>query len=190
MRVSGLIVAGLAFAIAYVAVVREVRADGAREGRGSLSGWVLYAALPAPVLLFVLEDVSPLQAVVVLWSSVGVLLSALGAALTMSAHRALGDWRASGSQALLTSGPYAVIRHPQAVGFGAALLGLAAASLSGAALLVAALYLPAYLLVIRREEVRLRARFGEAHEQYVSRVGLWGQRRGRPSCRRAQREAQ
>lgn len=177
MHLSGVLLAALGFAIAYRAVVGELRRDLDERGRVSISSWVLYAAVPGPVILLVLEDVARLGGPVALWSSLGVALSVLGAVLAVSTRRALDAWRRGVTDAPLGGGPYSVMRHPQAVGFGAALLGLATASMSGGAVLVALLHWPVLLLAAHREERRLRERFGEGYDRYAAEVGLWGARR-------------
>ncbi len=78
------------------------------------------------------------------------------------------------ASALLTSGPFRWTRNPLYLGL-SALLTCFAVLLDSAwvLLLVPVLVLLLDRLVIAREEVRLRAQFGEAYEAYCRRVRRW-----------------
>lgn len=107
---------------------------------------------------------------------IGVLLCLLGFALAVSARHHLGrNWGLPMSRKqdpeLVTSGPYAYIRHPIYTGLLLALLGSAlAVSLFWALLLVLA---GGYFLYsARREEALLSEQFPEQYAAYRSRTGM------------------
>jgi protein-S-isoprenylcysteine O-methyltransferase Ste14 len=113
----------------------------------------------------------------------GVALYALGAALRLWPVVALGD-RFSGLVAiqrgheLLTSGPYAYIRHPSYLGLMISLVGWAFAFRSGSGLVIAALTLLPLLARIDAEERLLQSEFGVDYDAYRARTwrmipGLW-----------------
>ena len=78
------------------------------------------------------------------------------------------------ASALLTSGPFRFSRNPLYLGLSVTLVGFALLLDSAwVVALVPVLVLLLDRLVIAREEVRLRAQFGEAYEAYVRRVRRW-----------------
>lgn len=72
--------------------------------------------------------------------------------------------------ALVTSGPYAVIRHPRSAQLTLALLGWALLSNHLVSYLVFLLWLPALWAIVALEERELRDRFGAEWEAYARRV--------------------
>lgn len=74
---------------------------------------------------------------------------------------------------LITSGPYAVTRNPMYLGHMVFLTGLAMATRSPLAALTAAAHLPWFLTRVRRDELRLQARFGARYDAYCSQVPRW-----------------
>jgi protein-S-isoprenylcysteine O-methyltransferase Ste14 len=101
----------------------------------------------------------------------GVVLFAAGGALRLWPVFVLGN-RFSGLVAiqpghtLVTTGIYAVIRHPSYLGLLVNSLGWALAFRSGVGLLLTALLIPPLLARIRAEERLLRAQFGAAYDAY------------------------
>jgi protein-S-isoprenylcysteine O-methyltransferase Ste14 len=71
---------------------------------------------------------------------------------------------------LVTSGIYAVIRHPSYLGLLINSLGWALAFRSGVGVLLAALMIPPLLARIRAEEALLRTQFGEQYDIYCART--------------------
>ncbi len=111
----------------------------------------------------------------------GAVLSALGAALIIAGRFALGDMynvsSAFGTQLytghrLVTSGPFAVVRHPMYLGALIAGVGAVLTYRTWAVLFVA-LHWPVLLVRGRREENALQAEFGEAWLRYQERVPAW-----------------
>lgn len=76
---------------------------------------------------------------------------------------------------IVTTGPYAWSRNPMYAGHLIFLAGLAVAS--GSPIAVAALvgHVPWFVRRVRRDEERLRARFGAAYDDYAARVPRWAQ---------------
>jgi protein-S-isoprenylcysteine O-methyltransferase Ste14 len=82
---------------------------------------------------------------------------------------------------LVTSGPFRFMRNPIYVGAGGLLAAVALLRRSPSFLLAALAYLPLiHLYVLRVEEPRLAARFGEAYRRYFHAVPRWVPRRGSP----------
>jgi protein-S-isoprenylcysteine O-methyltransferase Ste14 len=107
------------------------------------------------------------------WS--GAALTAVGLLFSVWARRHLGkNW----SQAvtvkegheLITSGPYALVRHPIYTGLLLALIGSAVARREWRGLLAVALVFGALWHKLRLEEKWMRVQFGESYEAYSRRV--------------------
>ncbi len=73
-------------------------------------------------------------------------------------------------QGLLTTGVYAVIRHPRYVQLFLGLLGSALIANYLVLYLAVALWLPGIYVIVRLEEEELRDRFGPAYDEYRRRV--------------------
>lgn len=75
---------------------------------------------------------------------------------------------------LATSGPYSVVRNPLYVGNFLGALGLGfAVELPYLAALLALVFAALYPTVVRNEEARLAARFGERYRRYCATVPRW-----------------
>lgn len=105
-----------------------------------------------------------------------ILLAGAGAAMMVAAVRTLGkQWSLSArmleDHELVTTGPYALVRHPIYSGLLALLVatGLARTDLA-TTLLAALVYVGGTLLRTRREEGLLRETFGAEYESYAERV--------------------
>jgi protein-S-isoprenylcysteine O-methyltransferase Ste14 len=109
---------------------------------------------------------------------VGVALMVLGTLIACRARAALGaSWslapRASPATGLVTSGPYARVRHPVYLGFGMGILAIAVAFANWAAVLVFVLVVVPCLIWRAREEERLlTAVFGDEYRLYRRRTRL------------------
>lgn len=107
----------------------------------------------------------------------GVMLCLAGGALGLRSALLLsgrGRPRRGPQPPFLIAGPYTRVRNPLLVGLLLVLVGMALATESSGLLLgavVAAVVAQAW--VVRIEEPRLRARFGEAYREYVVRVPRW-----------------
>jgi protein-S-isoprenylcysteine O-methyltransferase Ste14 len=105
-----------------------------------------------------------------LWDGFGMVLIVLGAIVRTCAR----GWKhEQGKEELVTTGPYARIRHP--LYFGTLLCGVGVCMIHGSPWLFGAFALSFvlwYAFVIRREETRLAARWPEAHAAYRRSVPL------------------
>jgi protein-S-isoprenylcysteine O-methyltransferase Ste14 len=184
----------LAFAARVAVHLRRTGSSGVRgvSGRPGSVEWLAGVAFVGGLALGVL---GPLLAVVdvvgpigpldlSLVHGIGLALFATGLAGTVLAQAAMGpSWRIGVDEdertALVTSGPFRIVRNPiyaamiPAVG-GLALLAASVVSLAGWALLVAALELQTRLV----EEPYLLRVHGDAYSRYASEVGRFAPRRG------------
>ena len=107
----------------------------------------------------------------------GVILSIAGGTLALRSALLLagrGRPRRGPRPAFVIAGPYRRLRNPLFLGLILGLVGIAIAICStalGVAAAVAAV--AAHVWVVRVEEPRLRARFGEAYREYLARVPRW-----------------
>src|SRR5262249_29768313 len=112
----------------------------------------------------------------VLISWLGVTIAAAGVALALWARVNIGrNWGMPGTQKegadLVTTGPYAFIRHPIYTGFLLALFGTALTE--GPVLLVAVAVLGSYFIYnARREERIMNERFPDAYPAYKRRTKM------------------
>lgn len=108
--------------------------------------------------------------------AVGVALMLLAAVVfarverELGAARLLGKVELSGGGELRTAGFYSHIRHPSYAAQMCLMLGACLLAGTRAIWLVGAVWLALQLVMIRFEERELRARFGEAYEEYRRRV--------------------
>lgn len=181
LSAAGVMLAWVAFAAAlFVAHRRAGSAPVRLRGRSGLAGIVLQAAGFAfawgalPIGREILVSTGPLGRWLI--ACAAVALAFAGAGFAIWAIRALGkQWsivpQVRDHHDLITTGPYAVVRHP----IYTAMAGLlAATALAFTHPLGLALGLIAYalgtLLRVRAEERLLRAAFGEEYERYARAV--------------------
>ena len=106
---------------------------------------------------------------------IAAAITAAGLLFSVWARRYLGpNWSGTvtikENHQLITTGPYAIVRHPIYTGLLLAILGSAIAVGEWRAVLAFALALLSFLLKIRIEERWMRQRFGEAYLAYRRRV--------------------
>jgi len=106
-----------------------------------------------------------------LWSVFGIVLCMIGIGLAILARAYLGEkWRIATaheqSHRLVTTGPYAYVRHPLYSGMLLAMLGSAIAQ-SMLWLLPLTVYAPQFILSARREERLLLEQFPERYRAYM-----------------------
>ena len=104
------------------------------------------------------------------WLGVAVTLAGLLFAVWARVH--LGrNWSRSVTikqdHELITTGPYAVVRHPIYTGILTGLLGTAIALSQVRGIIVLALFFLAFWLKLRMEEQWMRSQFGEAYAAYA-----------------------
>lgn len=148
---------------------------GTQEDRGNR--WVLAAFGVIGVLAGWLPaytdrlNVWTLDGTTLRWA--GVVLYAAGGALRLwpvfvLGHRFSGLVAIQRGHALVTDGPYRLIRHPSYLGLLVLSLGWALAFRSGAGLLLVAITLVPLIARIRAEEALLHRHFGAAYDAYRS----------------------
>jgi protein-S-isoprenylcysteine O-methyltransferase Ste14 len=109
--------------------------------------------------------------------ALGAVLVVLGATVALRSALLLGGRgrpRRGPRPAFVIAGPYRRMRNPLLAGVLVAAFGVALASGSALVVGVAALgALAAHLFVVRVEEPRLQARFGDAYRAYLRCVPRW-----------------
>ena len=173
---SGLYLAlGALLLLAFV-LIRLTGDEYERDGRLSRStallGLALYALHALTTVLVALAGLGRLDLPAGA-ALAGVVVGLAGLALVGAGARALGSLGplvGEEPRRLVTEGVYGATRHPQAVGWGLVLLGIALAARSGTALLLVAGYAVAVAAYLPTEERHLRARHGEAYERYRRRT--------------------
>lgn len=183
----GAIVAIGAASTALPGLVRAVRDRGPAGGRPELvftplrlvligAGWFGAAAAawrPLPV--------RPSRAARWMLLAAGLGLYLAGMGLAMAGRLALGSsYRPSSTlgatlapdHRLVTSGPFAIVRHPMYVGLALAAIGALAVYRTWATVLFV-LQLPVLAVRAHREEELLARIFGEAWDGYAARVPAW-----------------
>ena len=113
----------------------------------------------------------------------GAILAIAGAVLTLRSALLLagrGRPQRGPRPALVIAGPYTRVRNPLLLGVLLLLAGVAVATdSSGAWLLACVAAVVAHVWVTRVEEPRLQARFGEAYREYLANVPRWMPKVGR-----------
>ena len=167
----------LIFGLYWLAASNNRAEDSAPESFGSSSIHkvlvnlsLLLICMPLPGLTLRLVPSTPL------WLAIGLLVEAGGVALAIAARRALGrNWsrevRIAVGHELVTSGPYARLRHPIYTGALCVSLGLAIVSGLLSAFVGFALLILAYIRKIALEERLLANAFGPEFIQY--RASSW-----------------
>ena len=153
------------------AVRKQTAVTRLREvGLGVLAGFVAVS----PLL-----DVAPFNSKFLLdtpaGAVAGLLLTFVGIAFTIWARFSLGsNWSGhvtlKQDHALVTSGPYALVRHPIYSGILLAILGTAVAYRELRGLLALAIIFIAFVLKSRLEETFMLQHFGAQYSDYAQRV--------------------
>lgn len=185
-RLGGLVAVGAA-CTALPGMVSAVRERGAVSGRPELvfsplrllaiaAGWFGTAAAarrPLPI------GPSPAARWTLLAGGLGLYLTGMG--LALAGRLALGSsYRPSSSlgatlapdHRLVTTGPFAIVRHPMYLGLMLAAVGALAVYRTWANVLFV-IQLPILVVRARREDELLKRAFGEAWERYADRVPAW-----------------
>lgn len=82
------------------------------------------------------------------------------------------SWEMSNSHRLVTSGPYAWIRHPSYLSYIMCFIGFILL-IPSVVTLVLLLGIPGYYYVARTEEIQLKQHFGEEYVLYIQRTGMF-----------------
>jgi protein-S-isoprenylcysteine O-methyltransferase Ste14 len=166
------VVIGALALLAFV-LIRLAGEEYSRHGRLSTStsmfGWALYVLHGLTTVLVAAAGLGrldvpagPAVAVGLLTVLAGLGLGGAGAAALGSVGPLLGRE----PQRLVTSGVYAITRHPQSIGWALVLVGAAIAGRSGLALALALGFAVAVAAYLPTEERHLRDRHGEAYDGY------------------------
>jgi len=169
----------LAYFVYSWAVSTNVKATRRREGARSHIVRLLLLACMAALLGLPRFPVAVLSrrflpaGAWTFWS--GAALTACGLLFSLWARHRLGqNWSVAvtvkENHELITSGPYALVRHPLYVGLLLALLGCAVAVGEWRGLLAVALALSVFWPKLRLEEKWMREQFGESYENYSRQV--------------------
>ncbi len=151
--------------------------EGRRTARSSIAGIALQGIAIGWVCVGTPRIALPPASPAALVQAAVVLLLAGGADwLFLASTRAMGrNWslvaRTRGDHALVTSGPFAYVRHPIYAALFLLMAGYAVAfGHLGRLPLAAAIYAAGTVLRVRIEERLLRDRFGDAYAAYAARV--------------------
>jgi protein-S-isoprenylcysteine O-methyltransferase Ste14 len=110
-------------------------------------------------------------------AAAGVILSLAGVGLALRSALLLagrGRPQRGPRPPLVIAGPYTRVRNPLLLGVLLVLVGVAVATRStGLCVAAAVAAVAAHVWVVRFEEPRLQARFGEAYREYLARVPRW-----------------
>ena len=151
----------------------EYERDGRLSRTTALLGLALYALHALTTVLVALAGLGRLDVPAGPAVAAGTVVGLLGLALVGTGALALGSLGpllGEEPARLVTQGVYRATRHPQAIGWGLALLGVALAARSGTALVLVAGYALAVAAYLPTEGRHLRARHGEAYERYRRRT--------------------
>ena len=114
------------------------------------------------------------------WAIAGILLYVAAMALVLGSIESAKRVRLPRAfvedpqpKALVTTGPFAVIRHPIYVAYSLAWLAAPIATWGPIVGLFAAIEIGLYLVAARREEAQLELQFGDAYRVYCQRTGMF-----------------
>lgn len=161
-------------------VFGSFREDAEREGRlNSFVGLVMEFLIPASALLYVISPswVARFSFTLPTWLRVcGAALSIVSLALLVWIHRALGrHWSTSlrlrDRHVIVTTGPYARVRHPMYTALFGNVLGLSMLSANWIVVLPRLIQSLRLYARIGGEEAMMIERFGEEYRDYMKRTG-------------------
>ena len=169
----------LAFVIYWRVMSADVKTSARIEGAGSRLARAILMVVGSALLILPRIPVAFLERRFVRLSAgsfwIGAAITSAGLLLCVWARRHLGrNWSRAVTlkedHELITSGPYAVVRHPIYTGLLFALIGSALARGEWRGVLGVALIFAALWFKLRLEERWMREQFGAAYEAYSRRV--------------------
>lgn len=165
-----------------------IRTDEAETNRATDQNtlWIILAMAGVATVIPELEWAyfKPEKTGAAIWNGIGLTLMGGGTIFRIWAIQTLGRFftstvQTTGEQRLITTGPYALVRHPSYLGAFAAILGIPVMLQTWGGLAVAAAaMLYAYYRRIAVEETALLAQFGDSYILYRKKVkrmlpGVW-----------------
>ena len=197
---TALVVSVVLFSAAAVLVLRWAAADlagrGALSTKSILASWLLYVfhadTVASAAWMGALDIAVPRPAALI----AGAILAVSGFSVFLAATLVLardGDFEGPRTRRLVTHGPYRRSRHPQNLGWGIMLLGIAVAGRSLVALALVGLFAVFVERYARLEEDQLQRDFGASYDAYRSRtpalISVTGVRAARAARVEPQRRA-
>jgi protein-S-isoprenylcysteine O-methyltransferase Ste14 len=169
---------------------RDLEATGTLSPKSLVASWLLYVLHADTVASAALGGVLMVEVSRPAALAAGAVCIVIGFIVFVAGTLALarhGDFAGVRTQRLVTVGPYAVSRHPQNLGWGILLLGVAIAGRSLGALALVVLFGVFAERYVRLEEHQLKQDFGVAYDEYRARtpavVSLPGARTARATRR-------
>lgn len=151
----------------------DLAATGTLSAKSLAASWLLYVLHADTVASAAWGGVLMLDVPRVAALTAGGTLIAVGFAIFVAATRALvrhGDFEGVRTRRLVTVGVYRLSRHPQNLGWGILLLGVAVAGRSLGALALVGLFAVFVDRYVRLEEHHLKRDFGVAYDDYRERT--------------------
>lgn len=148
---------------------RDLAGAGEASARSLVASWLLYVFHADTVFAAAWAGMLAVEVPRSAALTIGIALAAGGFAVFIAGTLALvrhGDFKGSRTRRLVTTGPYSLSRHPQNLGWGVLLLGIAIAGRSLAALALVGLFAIFVERYARLEDHRLQQDFGAAYDVY------------------------
>ena len=168
-----LLIAVAVFTAVAVLVLRWAGQDlvgrGALSAKSVLASWLLYVFHADTVASAAWINALAVDVPRTVALAAGALVAVAGFAVFLSATVVLvrhGDFAGPRTRRLVTSGPYRLSRHPQNVGWGIMLLGIAIAGRSLVAIALVGLFAVFVERYARLEEHQLQQDFGAPYDAY------------------------
>lgn len=173
----GLLVSVALFTAAAVLVLRWARRDLAGAGtlstKSLVASWLLYVFHADTVATAAWMGAVSVEAPRAVALALGAVIAISGFGVFLAATRVLvrhGDFVGARTRRLVTVGVYRHSRHPQNLGWGIMLLGIAVAGRSIVALALVTLFAGFAERYGRLEEDQLRGSFGDSYVAYRART--------------------
>lgn len=157
--------------------------NGALSTRSAVSSWLLYFFLADSVAIAAYVEALAVDVPGTIAGVVGAVIATGGFVIFALATWTLargGAFAGSRTQRLVTGGVYGISRHPQNLGWGVMLLGVAIAGRSLLALVLVLVFVDFLERYATVEECDLAGRFGERYTRYEERTRRLLGRRAAP----------
>ncbi len=146
---------------------------GSLSAKSLVASWLLYVlhadTVASAALAHALSVNAPRTPALIMGAAIGVAGFGIFMTSTVTLVRH-GDFQGPRTRRLVTTGVYAMSRHPQNLGWGILLLGIAVAGRSLVALALVGLFALFVARYARLEEHQLHTDFGEGFERYRERT--------------------